>query len=128
MTLTVVLNLKVHHWGERGRKMPRWVRRFTRKVLARITCLKPNKVDVDDTFDIDVGKLTPTSKEYVREKDRIFVQSKPPSPIPQNVEETDNYTCEDVALMLDKICFVVFCVLDVVITLAILLTIVANAT
>ena len=128
MTLTVVLNLKVHHWGEQGRKMPLWAMRFTRKVLARITCWKPNKVDVDDTFDSDVGKLTPTSKENVREKDRIFVESKSPSPIPQNVEETDNYSYEDVALMLDKICFVVFCILDFVITLAILLTTATNAT
>ena len=121
VTLAVVLNLKLHFWGEQGHNTPQWVNKITRNFLARITCWKTNKVDVEESFDGDAGKLTPTSKDSVKEKDVIFVRSKPASR--SNESEEEDYSYEDIALMLDKICFVFFCIVNFVTTLTLMLII-----
>ena len=124
VVLTVVVNLKVHHMGEQGRKMPRWAKRFTRKVLARLTCSKRSKVDVVESFDPNVGKLTST-KEHGKDNDMIFEKSKPTSPSMRDNDETD-YSFEEVAMMLDTICLLVFCVLTFITTLTVLLTLASS--
>ena len=120
--LTVVLNLKLHHLGEKDTEVPDWLQRFTQNVLARISCWRGNKVDTrkDDVTD-KTGKGVNMDKDRIQKNDDGRQSS-------LAWEQADAaYSYQEIAMMLDKVCFIVFSFLTLVITVVFLLVLITSS-
>ena len=122
IVLMVVLNLKLHHLGETDKEVPDWLQRFTQKVLARITCWRGNKVDTSEDEATDK-----TGKGVNMDKDRIQKNDDGRQSSLAWEQANAAYSYQDIAMMLDKVCFIVFSFLTLVTTVVFLLVLITSS-
>ena len=122
IVLMVVINLKLHHLGETDREVPDWLQRFTQTVLARLSCWRGNKVDAsEDEVTDKTGKGVNVDKDRIQKNDDGRQSS-------LAWEQADaEYSYQDIAMMLDKICFISFSVMTVVVTVVFLLVLILSS-
>ena len=122
IVLMVVLNLKLHHLGEKDTEVPDWLQRFTQTVLARISCWRGNKVDTsEDEVTDKKGKGVYEDNDRNQKNDNGRQSS-------LAWEQADaEYSYQDIAMMLDKICFISFSVITVVVTVVFLLVLILSS-
>ena len=122
IVLMVVINLKLHHLGETDREVPDWLQRFTQTVLARLSCWRGNKVDTsEDEVTDKTGKGVYEDNDRNQKNDNGRQSS-------LAWEQADaEYSYQDIAMMLDKICFISFSVMTVVVTVVFLLVLILSS-
>ena len=118
----VVLNLKLHHLGETDKEVPDWLQRFTQNVLARISCWRGNKVDTSKDEATDK-----TGKGVYEDKDRNQKNDNGRQSSSAWEQADAEYSYQDIAMMLDKVCFIVFSFLTLVTTVVFLLVLVTSS-
>ena len=114
----VVLNLKLHHSEEQGNEVPEWLQKFTRTVLVRISCWRDNKVDTwqETQSDQICSKNAPISYVTMENHAEKTDSDGRTSQMAWKTPNTDEFSFRDIAMMLDKICFVAFFCLTVLVT------------
>ena len=107
VTFAVVINLKIHHLGDHGCEVTDRVQRCAR-ILARISFSRRNKIESRNVIPTD-GAVEKKSILYQEKEAHAHVER----PVSAWLKSSEvEYSFSDIAVMLDKVFFVVFSFLN----------------
>ena len=121
VVLAVVLNLKIHHLADQGCHVSNKLQRFTQTFLSRITFSRQNKVDVSSSKADQENGVKADKRNNLNEDKKSIVAA--PSPAAWKKVEEEEYSYNDIAIMLDKVFLVTFSALNIIVLLAFLIAV-----